>query len=54
MLLKCAQTTIEFHIVLNLHLQQLVSGKQTFYGSVLESVTSVALVRRTPAKSRLL
>jgi hypothetical protein len=49
--LKCAHTTVELDVILNLFLQQLVSdtilpAKFTFHGRVLNSVARVALVRK--------
>jgi hypothetical protein len=57
MLLKCAQITIQLHIILNLLLQQLVSDtilpvKFTFYGRVLKSIACVALVREAAGERR--
>jgi hypothetical protein len=52
MLLKCAQFTNKLYIILNFHLQHLVSDtiftrKLTFYSVVLTSIACVALARKT-------
>jgi hypothetical protein len=49
--MKCAQITIDLHIILNLLLKQLVwdtflPGKHTFYGWVLKPIACVVLVAK--------